>query len=170
MRAYRRVDPPPPPSSVAGFVPPPTMTVEVQVIIVHNLAGIEGYRRSDDFAVFTGAKKNQSLDIVLLHKLRKKCRIAPEGVMMTRLKKTKEKQKRKRNTRLSSSFRTTVRVESSASSLSTALVRPVDPTSPDTTHRADPSTKSYDGITDTPPLPRKSEERGFFGRRSDPLT
>jgi hypothetical protein len=63
-----------------------------------------------------------------------------------------------------------VRVESSASSLSTALVRPVDPTSPDTTHRADPSTKSYDGITDTPPLPRKSEERGFFGRRSDPLT
>jgi hypothetical protein len=43
------------------------MTVEVQVIIVHNLAGIEGYRRSDDFAVFTGAKKNQSLDIVLFY-------------------------------------------------------------------------------------------------------
>jgi hypothetical protein len=62
-----------------------------------------------------------------------------------------------------------VRVESSASSLSTTLVRPVDPTSPDTTHRADPSTKSYDGITDTPPLPRKMEERGF-GRRNDPLT
>jgi hypothetical protein len=66
VRAYRRVDPTPPPSFVAGFVTPPTMTVEVQVIIVHDLAGIEGYRRSDDFAVFTGRKNNQSLDVVLL--------------------------------------------------------------------------------------------------------
>src|SRR6056300_1016621 len=48
---------------------------------------------------------------------------------------------------------TRVSVKSSTSNLKTARVLPVEPTSPESTHRAFSSVKSYDGITVTP-LPR----------------
>ena len=73
---------------------------------------------------------------------------------------------------LSSSARTTVKVESSASNLKTARVCPDDPTSPDTTHLAKPSSKSYDGETETP-LPRKTPilllMNDGVGMRNDPF-